>query len=64
MTQTYFEKSEMKTISATAEKYRESGVSERAVRRWVKEEAFPVVRVGVKVLINQSVFEQFLRGNF
>lgn len=63
MTQIAYEKSEMKTISETAKKYRENGVSDRAIRRWVKEQAFPVVRVGVKVLINQSVFEEFLRGN-
>lgn len=63
MTQIAYEKSEMKTISETAKKYREHGVSDRAIRRWVKEQAFPVVRVGVKVLINQSVFEEFLRGN-
>lgn len=62
MTQTTLEKSEMKTISETALKYRNHGISDRAVRRWVKEGAFPVVRVGVKVLINQSVFEQYLRG--
>lgn len=63
MSQINYEKSEMKTILATAAKYRDSGVSEKAIRRWVKEQAFPVVRTGVKVLINQSVFEQFLRGN-
>jgi hypothetical protein len=55
------EKSDMRTIPQTVAKYRGSDITDRAVRRWVKEQAFPVVRVGVKVLINQSIFEQFLR---
>ena len=52
----------MNNIPKLAAKYRNSGVSERAIRRWTNENAFPVVRVGVKVLINESVFERFLRG--
>jgi excisionase family DNA binding protein len=55
-------KSVMLTQSAAANEYRERGISERAIRRWVREGAFPVVRVGVKVLINQDLFEMFLRG--
>lgn len=62
MTQAINEISEMLTIPGTVAKYRNHGISDRAVRRWVKEGAFPVVRVGVKVLINQRVFEQYLRG--
>ena len=62
MTQIINDVSDMRTIPRTVEKYRGSGITDRAVRRWVQEQAFPVVRVGVKVLINQDVFEKFLRG--
>jgi len=54
--------SDMKTIPKTAAKYREYGISERAIRRWVKEEIPFFIRVGVKVLIHQGKFELFLRG--
>ena len=63
MSQTEAKISEMKSIAETAQIYRDKGISDKALRRWVKEQAFPVVRVGVKVLINQSVFEKFLQGN-
>ena len=61
-TQTITNKAKMFTIPALAAEYRDYGISDRAIRRWVSESAFPVVRVGVKVLINQFTFEQFLRG--
>ena len=56
--------SNMKTIRQTAAKYRDSGICDKAIRRWVKEQAFPIVKIGVKVIINQKIFEQFLQGAY
>lgn len=51
---------EMLTITQTAARTKNAGISEYTIRRWVHEGAFPVVQTGKKVLINWAVFVRFL----
>lgn len=49
----------MLTVKEASEIY---GLSPHAVRRWIKENAFPVVHTGRKVFINRIVLFDFLGG--
>lgn len=49
----------MLTVKEASEIY---GISPHAIRRWIKENAFPVVHTGRKVLINRIVFLDYLGG--
>lgn len=49
----------MLTVKEASEIY---GLSPHAVRRWIKENAFPVVHTGRKVFINRMVLFKFLGG--
>ena len=49
----------MLTVKEASEIY---GISQHAVRRWIKENAFPVVHTGRKIFINRMVFFNFLGG--
>jgi len=50
---------EMLTVAATAQR---AGVSEFAVRRWVREGSLKAVRVGRKYLMSWLNVEKFLIG--
>ncbi|WP_418813628.1 helix-turn-helix domain-containing protein [Ruminococcus sp.] len=49
----------MLTVKEASEIY---GISPHAIRRWIKENAFPVVHTGRKVFINRIVFWAYLGG--
>lgn len=51
----------MLTVKEASEIY---GISQHAVRRWIKENAFPVVHTGRKIFINRMVFFDFLGGAY
>ena len=51
----------MLTVKEASEIY---GISQHAVRRWIKETAFPVVHTGRKIFINRMVFFDFLGGAY
>ena len=38
------------------------GIGEWTIRQWVKQDKFPVVMSGRKILINYDVFTAFLNG--
>lgn len=38
------------------------GVGEWTIRQWVKQNKFPVIYTGKKILINYDVFTAFLNG--
>ena len=40
-----------------------TGVSERTLRRWAREEEMPTYRVGGRVLVHLGDFEGWLRGH-
>ena len=40
------------------------GIGEWTIRQWVKQNKFPVIMSGRKILINYDVFTQFLNGGF
>ena len=39
------------------------GIGEWTIRQWVKQNKFPVILSGRKILINYDVFASFLNGN-
>lgn len=39
-----------------------TGISQWSIRRWIKENRFPVIKTGRKVLINLSRFVDFLEA--
>jgi len=47
------------TIRQTATEY---GIAEYAVRRWVKQQRFPIFQSGNRVYINRGTFETYLDG--
>lgn len=53
---------EMLTVKQAIEKANNCGIgiSEYALRRWIKEGQFPTVNTGRKVLINWAVLMRFL----
>lgn len=54
------EKIKLLTIPETAKLY---SLSKYTIRQWVKEQKFPVIKAGRKVLINEERFKEFLGGN-
>lgn len=51
----------MLTVKEASEIY---GISPHAIRRWIKENAFPAVHTGRKIFINRMVFFNFLGGAY
>ena len=51
----------MLTINQIPPRY--NGVSQNALRTWTKSGTLPHVKIGNKILINEAVLAEFLKGN-